>query len=217
MARHPLAASFIAWLGDAPVGLVNCFEAYSTFKAMPEHYMRRGGGDYDHLARVKEWSLSGGAEEDEGADAGGDESGDQDEGQGGAAEGPDEAVVHVACPVRAGVRAQALADRDARRGLGRQLLSRMHRLDLARAVHKRVSLDPEVDGRVVADLVSDWAARHRQPVALTLTGPAGGTFSTGDAAPNLTLDALDFARIMAGRQPDTAVEPSPLWNTKVLF
>ena len=28
-------ASFIAWLGDAPVGLVNCIEGYSTFKARP--------------------------------------------------------------------------------------------------------------------------------------------------------------------------------------
>jgi ATP-dependent helicase/nuclease subunit B len=29
-------------------------------------FMRRGGGDYDHLARVKEWSLSGGADETDG-------------------------------------------------------------------------------------------------------------------------------------------------------
>jgi ATP-dependent helicase/nuclease subunit B len=29
-------------------------------------FMRRGGGDYDHLARVKEWSLSGGADDAEG-------------------------------------------------------------------------------------------------------------------------------------------------------
>ena len=27
-------------------------------------FMRRGGGDYDHLARVKEWSLSGGTDDD---------------------------------------------------------------------------------------------------------------------------------------------------------
>jgi ribosomal protein S18 acetylase RimI-like enzyme len=35
LAAHPLAASFIAWQGDAPVGLANCFEAYSSFKARP--------------------------------------------------------------------------------------------------------------------------------------------------------------------------------------
>jgi hypothetical protein len=31
-------------------------------------FMRRGGGDYDHLARVREWSLTGGA--DDGANGG---------------------------------------------------------------------------------------------------------------------------------------------------
>ena len=35
LAAHPLATSFIAWIGDAPVGLVNTFEGYSTFKARP--------------------------------------------------------------------------------------------------------------------------------------------------------------------------------------
>ena len=29
-------------------------------------FMRHGGGDYDHLARVKEWSLSGGADDEGG-------------------------------------------------------------------------------------------------------------------------------------------------------
>ena len=29
------AASFIAWLEDQPIGLINCFEGYSTFKAQP--------------------------------------------------------------------------------------------------------------------------------------------------------------------------------------
>lgn len=35
LARHPLATSFIAWMDSDPIGLINCFEAYSTFKAMP--------------------------------------------------------------------------------------------------------------------------------------------------------------------------------------
>jgi ribosomal protein S18 acetylase RimI-like enzyme len=39
LAQRPYAFSFIAWhssaLGEQPVGLVNCFEAYSTFKAQP--------------------------------------------------------------------------------------------------------------------------------------------------------------------------------------
>ena len=35
LALRPHAASFIAWLGESPIGLANCFEAYSTFKAQP--------------------------------------------------------------------------------------------------------------------------------------------------------------------------------------
>ena len=35
MARIPGAASFIAWLDGQPIGLINCFEGYSTFKAKP--------------------------------------------------------------------------------------------------------------------------------------------------------------------------------------
>lgn len=40
LAVHPKAMSWIAWLGadggdDRPVGLINCIEGYSTFKAKP--------------------------------------------------------------------------------------------------------------------------------------------------------------------------------------
>jgi ribosomal protein S18 acetylase RimI-like enzyme len=35
LAARPYAFSFIAWSDDEPVGLANCFEAYSTFKAQP--------------------------------------------------------------------------------------------------------------------------------------------------------------------------------------
>ena len=35
LARISGAASFIAWLDDKPLGLINCFEGYSTFKAKP--------------------------------------------------------------------------------------------------------------------------------------------------------------------------------------
>ena len=35
LARRPDAASFIAWQDGQPVGLVNCIEGYSTFKARP--------------------------------------------------------------------------------------------------------------------------------------------------------------------------------------
>lgn len=39
LAQHPGATSFIAWLGagesEQAIGLINCFEGYSTFKARP--------------------------------------------------------------------------------------------------------------------------------------------------------------------------------------
>ena len=35
LAKRPFAFSFIAWQGNEPVGLVNCFEGFSTFKAQP--------------------------------------------------------------------------------------------------------------------------------------------------------------------------------------
>ena len=35
MAERPTLASFIAWLDQAPVGLVNCVEGFSTFKSQP--------------------------------------------------------------------------------------------------------------------------------------------------------------------------------------
>ncbi len=92
-----------------------------------------------------------------------------------------------------------------------------HRLDLARALGRPPRIDPQVDGPVVADIVADWAARHAQPFTLVLTGPAGGTFRAGHSGPSLSLDALDFVRLMAGRRPDGDLPSSPLWATKVLF
>jgi ribosomal protein S18 acetylase RimI-like enzyme len=35
LATKPFAFSFLAWQGEEPVGLANCFEGYSTFKAQP--------------------------------------------------------------------------------------------------------------------------------------------------------------------------------------
>jgi ribosomal protein S18 acetylase RimI-like enzyme len=35
LAARPFAFSFLAWDGTTPLGLINCFEGYSTFKAQP--------------------------------------------------------------------------------------------------------------------------------------------------------------------------------------
>jgi len=88
----------------------------------------------------------------------------------------------------------------------------MHRVDAARATGRDLALSADHDGCIVADVVAEWARRHGQPFTLTLTGPAGGTFtSTGSgtvsgATPvDLELDAVDFCRLLAGREDGTGL------------
>lgn len=73
----------------------------------------------------------------------------------------------------------------------------MHRLDICAAT----GLDPqptaEHDGRLVDDVVHEWAERHGQPCTLELTGPAGGVWGSGGE--RITLDALEFCRKVSGR------------------
>lgn len=89
----------------------------------------------------------------------------------------------------------------------------MHRVDACRAVGTELTLSPEHDGRIVADVVREWAGRHGQPFTLTLTGPAGGRFGSGhDDAESLELDAVEFCRLLAGRG-----EPSGLLAVTVPF
>ncbi|HWL36879.1 MAG TPA: maleylpyruvate isomerase family mycothiol-dependent enzyme [Frankiaceae bacterium] len=76
----------------------------------------------------------------------------------------------------------------------------LHRLDVARALGRDVEVD-EVEGRVIADMVREWAARHGQPVTLRLTGPAGGTYVAGTGGAEVECDAVEWARAVAGRAP----------------
>ncbi len=88
----------------------------------------------------------------------------------------------------------------------------MHRVDVARATGRELVLSADHDGRIVADVATEWARRHGQPFTLTLTGPAGGTYtSTGSgttadsAAAALELDAVEFCRTLAGRTDGTGL------------
>jgi uncharacterized protein (TIGR03083 family) len=81
----------------------------------------------------------------------------------------------------------------------------MHRMDIARAAGIAPELTAEHDGRIVADLVAEWSRRHGQPCALTLTGPAGGSFRAGSGGDAQTVDAVEFARILSGRAEGTGV------------
>lgn len=75
----------------------------------------------------------------------------------------------------------------------------MHRIDLCRATGLPLELTPEHDGRLVADVVAEWARAHGAPVDLTLTGPAGGRWTQSTGGPELELDAVELARVLSGR------------------
>jgi uncharacterized protein (TIGR03083 family) len=101
----------------------------------------------------------------------------------------------------------------------------LHAIDISRATGRPFVPDHDVDRRIVEDVVAEWAARHGQPVALHLTGPAGGRFATREPGPELSVDAIEFCRILSGRaEPTDALPagqaPTPateLLATRVLF
>ena len=77
----------------------------------------------------------------------------------------------------------------------------MHRVDLARATGKELVLSADHDGRIVAEVVAEWARTHGQAFTLVLDGPAGGTFMQGRGGEELHLDAIEFCRTLSGRAP----------------
>jgi uncharacterized protein (TIGR03083 family) len=81
----------------------------------------------------------------------------------------------------------------------------MHRVDTARATGSDLVLTPEHDGRIVADVVAEWARRHAQPFTLELTGAAGGTFTAGDGGERIGMDAVEFCWVLAGRSEATGL------------
>ena len=82
----------------------------------------------------------------------------------------------------------------------------MHRLDISRATGHQMTLTADHDGRLVDDVVGEWARRHGQPFNLTLTGPAGGRWQVdGGGGEQLDLDALDFCWFVGSRQQGTGL------------
>ncbi|HUY67265.1 MAG TPA: maleylpyruvate isomerase family mycothiol-dependent enzyme [Acidimicrobiales bacterium] len=81
----------------------------------------------------------------------------------------------------------------------------MHRIDLARATAKTLDVDSDHDGRIVADLVAEWASTHREPFTLTLGGPAGGQFRAGTGGEEVDMGAIEFCRILAERGHGTGI------------
>jgi uncharacterized protein (TIGR03083 family) len=88
----------------------------------------------------------------------------------------------------------------------------MHRVDTARATGADLALTADHDGRIVADVVAEWARRHGQPFTLELTGTAGGIFAAGGGGEPIVIDAVEFCCVLAGRG-----EASGLLTTIVPF
>jgi uncharacterized protein (TIGR03083 family) len=92
----------------------------------------------------------------------------------------------------------------------------MHRVDIARATGQPLELTAEHDGRIVADIVAEWATLHDHTFDLQLEGPAGGAYRAGvpavgagggAAGEQLTIDAVELICVLSGRGPTDA---SPL-------
>lgn len=75
----------------------------------------------------------------------------------------------------------------------------LHRVDLSRAVGSEMELTADHDGRIIADVVAEWARRHGQPFRLTLTGPAGGTYDAGAGGEEIEIDPVAFCRAISRR------------------
>jgi uncharacterized protein (TIGR03083 family) len=85
-----------------------------------------------------------------------------------------------------------------------------HRIDIHTAIDRPINLTADHDGRLIADIVAEWATIHRQPFELVLDGPGGGTFSQGVHGEHIEIDTVDFIRTLTGRLPGTGVLANPL-------
>jgi hypothetical protein len=85
-----------------------------------------------------------------------------------------------------------------------------HCIDICHATSRPMDLKPDHDGRLVADIVAEWAALHGESFEPVLDGPAGGTFSQGHGGEHVEIDATDFVSPLAGRQQAHGVFSRPL-------
>lgn len=93
----------------------------------------------------------------------------------------------------------------------------LHRVDIAKALDRTPAMQPAIDGRLVADVVKEWADRHGQPFELHLTGEAGGHYRRSGDGPAIVLDAVDFCWILSGRGQPDPIHGADLLSYRVLF
>ncbi|MGA9278700.1 maleylpyruvate isomerase family mycothiol-dependent enzyme [Ilumatobacter sp.] len=85
----------------------------------------------------------------------------------------------------------------------------MHRIDIAVAIGALPDLDGDHDGRIVADLVAEWAETHGEPFVLELVD-LEITYVSGVAGEHVQISTIDFARILSGRADGDGVLRHPL-------
>jgi len=80
-----------------------------------------------------------------------------------------------------------------------------HRIDIAVATRRPFDFDADHDGRILADIVAEWAGYHGEPFTLDVTGAAGVRFTQGVGAEVQTIDTIELVRILAERAPGDGV------------
>jgi uncharacterized protein (TIGR03083 family) len=81
----------------------------------------------------------------------------------------------------------------------------MHRIDICRAAGLDPVLTPDHDGRLIEDMVAEWARVHGIAFTLHLEGPAGGTFVSGSDGDELSVDAVEWIWTVSGRGTGTGL------------
>lgn len=80
-----------------------------------------------------------------------------------------------------------------------------HRIDIAHAIAVEPDHDEVHDGRILADIIAEWAATHREPFTLVLDGPGGGTFVHGTSGEEVHISVVDFVRTLDERTTASGV------------
>ena len=86
----------------------------------------------------------------------------------------------------------------------------MHRIDISRATGRPLRLTADHDGRIVADVVAEWARGARAAVPADAHRAGRGHVVAAADGEALTLDAVEFCRILSGRAPGTGLLAQPV-------
>ena len=81
----------------------------------------------------------------------------------------------------------------------------MHRIDICRAVGLDPVLTSQHDGRLIEDMVAEWARLYGLDVTLHLEGTAGRTYVSGTGDEDLAIDAVEWIWILSGRGAGTGL------------